>query len=192
MIGLVTEQQWQAITTNDASYDHVFLYGVCSTGIFCRPSCKSRNPNKEHVRIFQDARHALEEGFRPCKRCNPCSLRMPDEERVIQIKEYIHEHYHEPLTLTVLAGHFHGSPHHLQKTFKRIMKVSPIEYIQRVRTENAKRELIDTDQSVADIGVKVGWLNTSYFITLFKQQTGLTPKQFRMASREKLKRLGGG
>jgi AraC family transcriptional regulator, regulatory protein of adaptative response / methylphosphotriester-DNA alkyltransferase methyltransferase len=182
MTSSITEEQWQAIITNDASYDHVFLYGVCSTGIFCRPSCKSRNPKKEYVRIFKDTQHALAEGFRPCKRCKPCQLRMPDEEWVLQIKTYINKHYHEPLTLALLADHCHGSPYHLQRTFKRITEMSPADYIQHVRIKHAKWELIQTSCSIAEIGVKVGLPNTSYFITLFKQQTGKTPKQYRITS----------
>jgi len=107
---------------------------------------------------------------------------MPDEEWVLQIKTYINKHYHEPLTLALLADHCHGSPYHLQRTFKRITEMSPADYIQRVRIKHAKRELIKTNRSIAEIGVKVGLPNTSYFITLFKQQTGKTPKQYRITS----------
>ncbi|MBU8568565.1 bifunctional transcriptional activator/DNA repair enzyme AdaA [Virgibacillus pantothenticus] len=181
MTSSITEEQWQAIITNDASFDVVFLYGVRTTGIFCRPSCKSPNPKREYVRIFQNAQQALAEGFRPCKRCKPCEQRMPDEEWVLQIKAVIDTHYHEPLTLALLAEHCHGSPYYLQRTFKRIMNMSPADYIQRIRIHHAKQKLMQTNQSIADIGVKVGLPNTSYFITLFKQYTGKTPKQFRLA-----------
>ncbi len=60
-------EKWQAIILNDASYDGAFFYGVKTTGIFCRPSCKSRTPKKENVRVFQNAEQALLENFRPCK-----------------------------------------------------------------------------------------------------------------------------
>ena len=46
------ERFWQAIVANDAAYDGTFYYAVATTGIFCRPSCKSRLPKREHVRIF--------------------------------------------------------------------------------------------------------------------------------------------
>ena len=49
----LTDEQWQAIISNDASYDGQFFYAVKTTGIFCRPSCKSRPPKKENVRLFQ-------------------------------------------------------------------------------------------------------------------------------------------
>jgi AraC family transcriptional regulator of adaptative response / methylphosphotriester-DNA alkyltransferase methyltransferase len=48
----LTEDKWQAIIHNDASCDHRFFYAVETTGIFCRPSCKSRPPKRENIRIF--------------------------------------------------------------------------------------------------------------------------------------------
>ncbi|MBO0588640.1 bifunctional transcriptional activator/DNA repair enzyme AdaA [Sporosarcina sp. E16_8] len=175
----LTDEQWQAITQNDAGFDEFFIYAVKSTGIFCRPSCKSRDPKKENVCIFNDAAEAIAGGFRPCKRCKPTGLRLPDEEWVIQIGEYIDEHFHEPLTLEILADDCHGSPYHLQRTFKRITGLTPVEYIQKVRISKAIFELTTTDKSVAEIGLSVGLPNSSYFITLFKMKTGQTPKQYR-------------
>jgi len=180
----LTDEQWQAIRHNDARFDEIFFYAVKSTGIFCRPSCKSRNPQKENVRIFNDAAEALADGFRPCKRCKPGGLRLPDEEWTIQIGEYINEHFQEPLTLEILADMCHGSPYHLQRTFKRITGLTPVEYIQKIRITKAMSELTATDKSIAEIGVSVGLPNPSYFITLFKMKTGQTPKQYRKLVRE--------
>ena len=180
----LTDERWQAITHNDAGFDEIFMYAVKSTGIFCRPSCKSRNPKKENVRVFNDAAEAIANGFRPCKRCKPSGLRLPDEEWAIQIEEYIHMHFHEPLTLEILADMCHGSPYHLQRTFKRITGLTPVEYIQKIRITKAMSELTTTDNSIAEIGVSVGLPNPSYFITLFKMKTGQTPKQYRKLVRE--------
>lgn len=175
----LTEEQWQAIIDNDARFDEIFIYAVKSTGICCRPSCKSRNPKKENVRIFDDVDAAIADGFRPCKRCKPGGLHLPDEEWAIQIGEYIDAHYWELLTLEILSDMCHGSPYHLQRTFKRIRGLSPVEYIQKVRISKAIYELTMTDKSIAEIGLSVGLPNPSYFITLFKMKTGQTPKQYR-------------
>lgn len=175
----LTEERWQAITHNDKSYDDLFIYAVTSTGICCRPSCKSRNPKKENIRIFNDVEEAIANGFRPCKRCKPGGIRLPDEEWIDQIKQYINANYHNPLSLEILADMCHGSPYHLQRTFKRIVGQTPMEYIQHIRILNAMKKLQNVEKSIAKTALEVGFSNTSYFITLFKNKTGFTPKQFQ-------------
>jgi AraC family transcriptional regulator of adaptative response / methylphosphotriester-DNA alkyltransferase methyltransferase len=115
----LTEERWQAIIGNDASYDFKFFYAVKSTGIFCRPSCKSKVPNRANVRIFRTAAEAIREEFRPCKRCKPTGERLPDREWVDAIARYMERHYDSAMTLNMLAEMFHGSPYHLHRTFKK-------------------------------------------------------------------------
>ncbi|ATO52167.1 bifunctional transcriptional activator/DNA repair enzyme AdaA [Brevibacillus laterosporus] len=181
--GSLTDEKWQAIISNDASYNDKFFYAVKTTGIFCRPSCRSREPKKENVRIFLTAEEALSENFRPCKRCKPTGQRLPDVEWVAQITDYIKKNYSETLTLESLADICHGSPYHMHRTFKRIMGITPIEYIQQTRINKAMVYLIQSDKTIADIAMTVGMPNTPYFITLFKKVTGYTPKKFRQLNK---------
>ncbi|AKE18064.1 MULTISPECIES: bifunctional transcriptional activator/DNA repair enzyme AdaA [Bacillus] len=175
----LTNEYWQAIIHNDSSYDSKFFYAVKSTGIFCRPSCKSRIPNRNNVRIFHHAEQALSENFRPCKRCKPNGITLPNEEWVKQIKDYIEKHYDKSLTLDMLAEMCHGSPFHLQRTFKRIIGLTPIEYIQQFRILKATEYLLHTNQSIKEISTAVGIENPEYFATLFKKKTGFTPTEYR-------------
>ncbi|MDQ0496331.1 bifunctional transcriptional activator/DNA repair enzyme AdaA [Paenibacillus brasilensis] len=175
----ITDDKWRAIVENDKSYDGVFWYAVKTTGIFCRPSCKSRPPKRENIRLFKTAEQALAEQFRPCKRCKPTGQRLPDHEWIVWVTEYVNSHYMENLTLHILAEMSHGSPYHLHRTFKRIMHKTPMEYIQKTRLEQAKKQLIGSDKSVAEVGKSVGLSNTPYFITLFKKNMGCTPLQYR-------------
>ncbi|MBG9797798.1 bifunctional transcriptional activator/DNA repair enzyme AdaA [Brevibacillus laterosporus] len=181
--GYLPDEKWQAIISNDASYNDKFFYAVKTTGIFCRPSCRSREPKKENVRIFLTAEEALSENFRPCKRCKPTGQRLPDVEWVAQITDYIKKNYSETLTLESLADICHGSPYHMHRTFKRIMGITPIEYIQQTRINKAMVYLIQSDKTIADIAMTVGMPNTPYFITLFKKVTGYTPKKFRQLNK---------
>lgn len=174
-----SDEQWNAIIHNDSRYDKQFIYAVRTTGIFCRPSCKSKEPVKSNVRIFQNAEEALSAHFRPCKRCKPTGERLPDREWVEQIKTYINDNYDEMITLEILAEHCHGSPYHLQRIFKRVTGMTPLEYVQQKRIEQAKHYLQKTDLSVSDISLCVGLGNVPYFITLFKRKTGFTPTQYR-------------
>lgn len=170
---------WKAIKENDPGFDDRFFYGVQTTGVFCRPSCKSRLPNKENVQIFKNAFIALEQGYRPCKRCKPDGLKLPMEEWVQQISEWIDVHFTEEVTLSSLAEATHSSPYHLQRSFKKVTGISPLVYLQQKRLEKAVQELTSTSGSVTEIGRAAGFSNTSYFITLFKKKIGQTPAQFR-------------
>jgi len=60
-----------ALSARDPSYDGVFLTGVKTTGIFCRPTCPAKRPRPENVEFFATAHGALLAGFRPCLRCRP-------------------------------------------------------------------------------------------------------------------------
>ncbi|MGG1399661.1 bifunctional transcriptional activator/DNA repair enzyme AdaA [Bacillus salipaludis] len=175
----LTEEKWQAILLNDANYNQQFFYAVKSTGIFCKPSCKSRSPKKENVLIFKHVEEALTAHFRPCKRCKPTGDRLPDQEWVVQIKNYIDQNYTDKLTLEILADVCHGSPYHLHRTFKRITGVTPVEYIQQTRINTARNYLIHSKKTIAEIALLVGLPNTPYFITLFKKKNGLTPVEYR-------------
>ena len=181
---IMTDEKWQAIINNDDSYNNQFFYAVKTTGIFCKPSCKSRIPKKENVRIFQNAEEALMANFRPCKRCKPTNERLPDNDWVTIITKYIDKNYSDKLTLEILAEIGHGSPYHLHRTFKKITGITPVEYIQRIRINIAKSLLLNSVRSVTDIATSVGMANTPYFITLFKKITGTTPAQFRMEKSE--------
>ncbi|MEY2195696.1 bifunctional transcriptional activator/DNA repair enzyme AdaA [Neobacillus sp. BF23-41] len=182
-VDMMTNEKWQAIIDNDASYNNQFFYAVKTTGIFCKPSCKSRIPKKENVLIFLNAELALRANFRPCKRCKPTNDRLPDSEWVALITEYINKNFIEKLTLETLANIAHGSPYHLHRTFKKIKGITPVEYIQQVRVNAAKEYLIHTNKAIADLAICVGMPNASYFITLFKKKTGHTPAQFRQMSK---------
>jgi AraC family transcriptional regulator of adaptative response / methylphosphotriester-DNA alkyltransferase methyltransferase len=175
----LTAEKWGAIISNDSAYDNIFFYAVKSTGIFCRPSCKSRAPRIEHVQLFENAEQALAVNFRPCKRCRPVNRDMPDQEWVAHIIKYIEMNYTEALTLQSLADACHGSPYHLLRTFKRIKGITPVKYIQMVRINQAKAYLLQSNKSIAEIGNMAGLPNTPYFITLFKKITGFTPKEYR-------------
>ncbi len=66
-----TDEMYQALVDRDAEYEGVFFVGVTTTGVFCRPTCSARKPNRDNVQFFPTSRDALAGGFRPCKRCRP-------------------------------------------------------------------------------------------------------------------------
>src|SRR5204862_3696649 len=63
------ETMYRALLKRDASFEGIFLVGVRTTGIFCRPTCTAKKPARENVNFFSTAGEALHEGYRPCLRC---------------------------------------------------------------------------------------------------------------------------
>ena len=65
------DEMWQAFTRRDPDYDGLFITAVVTTGIFCRPTCPARKPRRENVRFYGTPNEALQDGYRPCRRCRP-------------------------------------------------------------------------------------------------------------------------
>ena len=66
-----TQQRWAAVQQRDRRFANRFVYAVSSTGIYCRPTCPSRRPHPAKVRFFDRAGDARQAGYRPCRRCQP-------------------------------------------------------------------------------------------------------------------------
>src|ERR1041384_1760888 len=98
---------WQAVMSRDMRSDGRFVYGVRSTGIYCRPSCPSRRPKRESVRFFAGPDVAELAGFRECRRCRPRAGAPPGPglEHVRKAATYIAAHADAPITLSRLASH---------------------------------------------------------------------------------------
>jgi AraC family transcriptional regulator, regulatory protein of adaptative response / methylphosphotriester-DNA alkyltransferase methyltransferase len=137
------------------------------------------------VRIFDSANGAAAAGFRPCKRCKPDGLRLPDEEWVEAITEAIRAQYAERVTLASLADQQHVSQFHLQRTFKRYTGLSPGEYLLRIRMDAAMAFLRGSSLPVAEIGAQVGIPNAAHFATVFHKAAGCTPSRYRQAYEDK-------
>ena len=66
---------YAALVERDPAYDGIFFTGVRSTGIFCRPTCPAKKPQRNNVEYFSTVGEALASGYRPCRRCRPMEPR---------------------------------------------------------------------------------------------------------------------
>ena len=73
------EARWNAVSENNSSADGAFYYAVITTGIYCRPSCRSRLPNRANVEYFTTCDDAEAAGYRACKRCRPTETSKAEE-----------------------------------------------------------------------------------------------------------------
>jgi AraC family transcriptional regulator of adaptative response / methylphosphotriester-DNA alkyltransferase methyltransferase len=180
-MNLSDEEMWRAVIACDVSYDERFFYAVQSTGIFCRPSCKSKPPVRRNVCYFMDAKAALESGFRPCKRCRPevASTISENEQIVVKAEEFLHQNYAQSIPLDTLAQHVGMSKYHFSRLFKQITGLSAREYLEDIRMERAKEFLICSDLNVEEISYRIGYHSLSRFYTVFTKKEGYTPSEFR-------------
>lgn len=92
---------------------------------------------------------------------------------------YITEHFNTPLPLEEVASYVHLHPAYFSSLFKNMTGTSFKEYLNKIRIEESKLLLANTDYSILDIAIAVGFEDQSYFSKIFKKYTGITPRQFR-------------
>jgi len=100
-------------------------------------------------------------------------------ERLKTVLVHIHTHYQQPLRLRELAEQVNMSEGHFCRFFKSLTQKSPIDYINRYRTQQACRLLRSSNRKIVDISLEVGFDSLSYFISVFKHHHGCTPSQYR-------------
>jgi AraC family transcriptional regulator of adaptative response/methylated-DNA-[protein]-cysteine methyltransferase len=83
------ETMYRALVDRDPSFEGIFLVGVRTTGIFCRPTCSAKKPARENVEFFPSPNEALIGGYRPCLRCHPMDPVQPAPELIERLRSEI-------------------------------------------------------------------------------------------------------
>src|SRR5882762_2673071 len=126
---LNTEQCWAAVTAHDATQDGHFFYSVCTTGVYCRPGCASRQPRRENVAFYETADAAETAGFRPCKRCRPNEGSLADRHVAAIDRACALIRAGDTLpSLAELAAAAGISRFHFHRVFKQITGTTPREW----------------------------------------------------------------
>lgn len=99
----------------------------------------------------------------------------------IKVIEYIHENITEPITLEELAQTVNLSKEYLCSMFKKNVGLGLVEYINYHKIEESKYFLKYTSMTISDIAFLFNFSNPGYFSSVFKRQTGLTPRQYQQA-----------
>jgi AraC family transcriptional regulator of adaptative response / methylphosphotriester-DNA alkyltransferase methyltransferase len=177
----MNDEIWRAIVECDPIYDGQVCYALRTTGIYCKPSCKSRTPNRENVKIYLDPDTPARDGYRPCKRCRPQepTSKTFDEELALKVTDLIDEHYQQPLSLSDMAARLYVSPFYLQKMFKKHLSISPSRYLLTRRLKAAKGLLTATGESITRIAQMSGFPNSAYFSAVFHKEVGQSPSVYR-------------
>jgi AraC family transcriptional regulator of adaptative response/methylated-DNA-[protein]-cysteine methyltransferase len=164
------EAAWRQLLSRDPK--GAFFYAVTTTGVFCRPGCKSRRPLRNNVRFFGTSAEAQSAGFRPCKRCTPTAAgRKPLD----QIRAHIEGNLDRPVPLAELGRLVNLSPFTVQRLFKQHLGVSPLQY-QRALRAGTLRSALKQGDTVTNAIYEAGYGSSSRAYE--GAQLGMTPARF--------------
>jgi len=176
--------RWRAVKSRDRGADGVFVYGVRSTGIYCRPSCPSRKPRPNQVVFFPLPEAAEQQGFRECRRCRPrtANLRDPRTQAVAKVCREIDASVREgndaPVTLSALSAPLGMSPHQLERAFRSVMGITPRQYADAQRMRRLKSQLRKGDDVTTAL-YDAGFGSSSRLYERAPSHLGMTPATYR-------------
>lgn len=106
-------------------------------------------------------------------------LKQHQQAHLIKVQEYIEDNYQQPLSVSELAGMVNITTRTLNRQFQQWVNMRPIEYIQTIRVEQAKRLLEGGHKHIQSLALQVGYEDAASFAKLFKKSTGYTPVQYK-------------
>ncbi len=108
------------------------------------------------------------------------------DELIIKIQEWIQGNYQHAVQIDELASRFKISVRSLNRRFKAATRTTPVQYLRETRIDHSRQLLKQSNLTIAEIAFTVGYTDTSHFGSLFRQDTGVTPSEYRSLVRSKL------
>ena len=176
-----TEQdpRWAAIVARDPKADELFVYGVKTTGVYCRPSSASRLPRPENIQFFDTPAQAEAAGYRASKRASGDQAQLAAHHGQLVAEACRHiEQADTPPSLNTLALHAGLSPFHFHRVFKAVTGLTPKGYASAQRTRKV-REGLKGQHSVTDALYDAGFNSNSRFYESANQLLGMKPSDYK-------------
>ena len=173
------DARWSAVCENTSEADGVFYYAVITTGIYCRPGCRSKVPDRGNVEYFTTCDDAEAAGYRACKRCRPTEITTAEEteQKIIRACRII-EASETPITLDALAAQVNVSPYHFHRLFKKIVGITPKQYTSRHLSRRFQNNL-RTSPSVTDAIYSSGYGSSGSVYDKSRDQLAMKPRTYR-------------
>lgn len=168
---------------DDDADGHVFV-GVPSTGIYCRPKCKSRPHKEEGCIYFESSAEAERLGYRPCMHCRPeiapAPPCMPDGTgSAHKLAACLREYASSGENVSHILQRFGLTQSQLKLRFKKAFNATPAMYLQTTRLLLAKLMMFDTNLPVDQVAKYAGFNSTRTLNSHFKTHYHLSPLQMR-------------
>lgn len=170
-------RMYAAVCERDASFEGVFFVAVRTTGVFCRPGCRARTPDRKNVEFFASTKDALDHGYRPCKLCRPMERA---GEAPAWIKPLLDAIAAEPAErwndARLRAEGF--EPARVRRWFKAQHGQTFQAHLRSLRINSAFGRLRQ-EKTVTEAALESGYESLSGFGAAFKKATGRSPRAGR-------------
>ncbi len=168
---------YKALIQRDTSFEGIFIVGVKTTGVFCRPTCRARKPKRENIEFFQSTKEALYRGYRPCKICNPLSLAGKTPNWINAILKEVQKT--DTYRMNDIDIRNHGiDSNRLRRWFKKNHNMTFQAYLRSLRLSMAFGHLTEGGK-VIDTAFSHGYDSLSGFTDAFKKLTGKSPGKYK-------------
>lgn len=158
------------------------MYGVQSTGIYCRPGCPSRHPARHNVRFFSTCEEAESQGFRACLRCQPRlqgSRIETHSEAITRAAQILREAADESISVDSVARAVGLSRFALLRGFQRVLGVTPAEFARALRRERFRRQVHQPAASVTTALYAAGFGSSSRLYEGSESAFGMRPSAMK-------------
>ncbi|MDB6145557.1 MAG: 6-O-methylguanine methyltransferase [Pseudomonas sp.] len=173
------DPRWLAVLARDPAADGQFVYGVKTTGVYCRASSPSRLPKLENVEFFDSAEQAEAAGYRASKRAAADQTFMAEQHAALVTKAcQIIEQADSVPPLNELAKHVGLSPFHFHRVFKAATGLTPKAYASAHRARKIRKQL-EGGGSVTDALYDAGFNSNSRFYESSNGVLGMKPGEYR-------------
>ena len=195
-LAVTPDRCYRALSARDARFDGRFFVGVRSTGIYCRPVCPARTPQRKNVAFYECAAAAESAGYRPCRRCRPETAPgtpawLGTSATVARALRLISEGALDEDRVEDLAERVGVGGRHLRRLFEKHVGASPLAVAQTRRVHFARRLLDETDLPVTEVALASGFLSVRRFNAAMRATFGRPPSELRRRGRTGRPGAGG-
>jgi len=172
-----SETLYAALVNKDSNFEGIFVAGIKTTGIFCRPTCTARKPKPANVEFFGSAHDALLHGYRPCKVCTPMAYKGAPPEWLKPLLAEINDDALGRLKDSDLRAR--GlDPSRVRYWFKKHHEMTFQTYLRALRIGQAFGR-IKHGEKVTGAAFESGYESLSGFADQFKKKAGFSPNKSR-------------
>ncbi len=178
---------YNALLNKDSSYEGIFIAGIKSTGIFCRPTCSARKPKPTNVEFFKNAKGALHSGYRPCLKCKPLEEKGATPEWISRLLDEVNQHPQirwKDYTIRKMGL----DPNRVRRWFKKNHGVTFHEYVRAIRLGLAIGNIKNGD-NMTNVAYGHGFESLSGFREAISKIIGASPLKSKDATIIKIERI---